>query len=354
MKIGILTFHRAHNYGAVLQCYALQEVLKGMGHEVEVIDYRQPQIERTYDHWSIMPLIKSCIKFWRLRGYIAQLIRERHKRQIFDAFKDNFLNVRNRCDSTNIPTSYDVYVVGSDQLFTTGITKGLDPVYSGQFKRSKSSKLIGYAISSNLMAINNIGAEGWNGIATRFDAVSLREKTLADKIYDLSKLSFDVCVDPTILTTAETWNTMFSKSEVGDGYVVLYEVRRIKDDPTLLRRKTNELASFNNLKVVDLSSMEFAVEEWVNYIRNARCVVTSSFHATVFALIFERPLYAFKLGDGGDNRYTDLLHYVELNFIIKNVKDTITDIPVIDYSKVRTVMGSYKRKSLDYLYEHIQ
>ena len=41
MKIGILTFHRAHNYGAVLQCYALQEVLKGMGHEVEVIDYRQ-------------------------------------------------------------------------------------------------------------------------------------------------------------------------------------------------------------------------------------------------------------------------------------------------------------------------
>ena len=182
----------------------------------------------------------------------------------------------------------------------------------------------------------------------------MREKTLADKIYDLSKLSFDVCVDPTILTTSETWNAMVSKSEVGVGYVVLYEVRRIKDDPTLLKRKTNELASCNNLKVVNLSSMEFAVEEWVNYIRNARCVVTSSFHATVFALIFERPLYAFKLEDGGDDRYTDLLHYADLNSIIKCVKDSITEIPVIDYTKVRTAMGKYRRKSQAFLHEHIQ
>ena len=354
MKIGILTFHRAHNYGAVLQCYALQEVLKGMGHEVEVIDYRQPQIEQAYNHWSIMTLIKSCIKFWRLRGYIAQLLREHHKRQIFNAFKEHYLNVRNRCDSTNIPTNYDVYVVGSDQLFNTAITNGLDSVYSGQFKRNKSSKLIGYAISSNLMSINNIGAEGWVGIAKSFDAVSLREKTLADKIYDLSKLSFDVCVDPTILTTAETWNTMISKSKVSDGYVVLYEVRRIKDDPTLLRRKTDELASFNNLKVVDLSSVEFGVEDWVNYIKNARCVITSSFHASVFAILFKRPLYAFKLDDGWDYRYTDLLEYVGLCDSIKGVDDSVLEIPKLDYENVLGTLDEYKRHSKDFLDEHLK
>ena len=49
MRIGILTFHRAHNYGAVLQCYALQETLKRMGHDVQVIDYRQPWIEDFYN-----------------------------------------------------------------------------------------------------------------------------------------------------------------------------------------------------------------------------------------------------------------------------------------------------------------
>ena len=354
MKIGILTFHRAHNYGAVLQCYALQEVLKGMGHDVEVIDYRQPKIEQDYNHWSIMTLIKSCIKFWRLRGYIAQLLREHHKRQIFNAFKEHFLNVRNRCDSTNIPTNYDVYVVGSDQLLNTAITNGLDPVYSGQFKRNKSSKLIGYAISSNLMSIKNIGAEAWLGIAKSFDAVSLREKTLADNIYDLSKLSFDVCVDPTILTTAETWNTMIAKSEISDGYVVLYEVRRIKDDPTLLRRKTDELASFNNLKVVDLSSVEFGVEDWVNYIRNARCVITSSFHASVFAILFKRPLYAFKLEDGCDYRYTDLLEYVGLCDSIKGVDDSILEIPKVDYENILSALDEYKRHSKDFLDEHLK
>ena len=354
MKIGILTFHRAHNYGAVLQCYALQEVLKGMGHDVEVIDYRQPQIEQYYNHWSIMTLIKSCIKFWRLRGYIAQLLKEHHKRQIFNAFKERFLNVRNRCDSTNIPTNYDVYVVGSDQLFNTEITNGLDPVYSGQFKRNKSSKLIGYAISSNLMSIKNIGAEAWLGIAKSFDAVSLREKTLADKIYDLSKLSFDVCVDPTILTTAETWNTMITKSEISDGYVVLYELRRIKDDPTLLRRKTDELASFNNLKVVDLSSVEFGVEDWVNYIRNARCVITSSFHASVFAILFKRPLYAFKLEDGWDYRYTDLLEYVGLRDSIKGVEDSVLEIPKVDYDNILGALDEYKRLSKVFLDEHLK
>ena len=52
MKVGILTFHRAHNYGAVLQCYALQETLKRMGHDVQVIDYAQPWIEEFYKLFS--------------------------------------------------------------------------------------------------------------------------------------------------------------------------------------------------------------------------------------------------------------------------------------------------------------
>lgn len=49
MKVGIITYHRAHNYGAVLQCYALQEVLKRMGHDTQIIDYRQPFIEKLYN-----------------------------------------------------------------------------------------------------------------------------------------------------------------------------------------------------------------------------------------------------------------------------------------------------------------
>ena len=73
MKIGILTFHRAHNYGAVLQCYALQEVLKGMGHEVEVIDYRQPAIDIAYSSWRLRWFLYKFVKIWKMYDYLHLL-----------------------------------------------------------------------------------------------------------------------------------------------------------------------------------------------------------------------------------------------------------------------------------------
>ena len=59
MKIGILTFHRAHNYGAVLQCYALQEILQRLGYDVYVIDYRQPTLEYAYKYWNFRTILES-------------------------------------------------------------------------------------------------------------------------------------------------------------------------------------------------------------------------------------------------------------------------------------------------------
>lgn len=354
MKIGILTFHRAHNYGAVLQCYALQEVLRSMGHEVDVIDYRQPEIEKTYNHWSIITLVKRLVKFWNLKSYVLLIYEEIRRKLIFDSFKDAYLNIRHKCDAHHIPLGYDVYMVGSDQLFTTGITSGLDFVYSGQFARDKHSKLVGYAISSNVISIQEIGKKRWQQIANRFDALSMREKTLTDSVWRLSNVRFPVCVDPTLLTIADTWNRM-PKLTVEDEYVVMYEVRRFSKDNNMLRHKTEELVShLHHIPIVDLSSCRFHVEEWVNYIRNAKCVVTSSFHATVFALIFKRPLYVFKLGDGGDYRYTDLLEYVGLSQCIKEVNDSLVELPEIDFETVGSSLDQYKNESMAFLYNTLK
>ena len=75
MKIGILTFHRAHNYGAVLQCYALQEILKRMGHQVYVIDYRQPWIEDFYRFIS-MDMIISCRNLSEVSAYLKRNLKK--------------------------------------------------------------------------------------------------------------------------------------------------------------------------------------------------------------------------------------------------------------------------------------
>ena len=100
MKIGILTFHRAHNYGAVLQCYALQEVLKGMGHDVEVIDYRQSAIDKAYNSWRLRWFVYRLVKIWKMYGYLHLLYEEGKRRYKFGGFLKNYLNVQHTCTST--------------------------------------------------------------------------------------------------------------------------------------------------------------------------------------------------------------------------------------------------------------
>ena len=97
MKIGILTFHRAHNYGAVLQCYALQEVLKGMGHDVEVIDYRQKWTEEVYKPFSLTVMkvrckgVHSTIRY--IKGLHKRYTAVKKKRASFEAFNSTFLTI---------------------------------------------------------------------------------------------------------------------------------------------------------------------------------------------------------------------------------------------------------------------
>jgi hypothetical protein len=351
MRIGILTFHRAHNYGAILQCYALQEVLKNMGHEVEVIDYRQPVIEKEYNKWSFVTLIKKIIKIWLLEDYIKLLIDESKRRKMFCQFRKSYLNIKHKCDSNHIPIGYDVYVIGSDQLLALDITNGIDPVYSGRFYMKSEGKRIGYAISTNLRSIERIGSKGWEEIYSHFSALSVRENTLSKQIYLLSGLNIDVCLDPTLLTTASFWNQIKSKTYKSGKYVVMYEVRKTKEN--FLMKKAEKIAKANELNVIDLSEGFFSVEDWLLYIKNAECVVTTSFHATVFALIFKRPLYSFVLEDGKDYRYTDLLFKVGAEGVIKTRKDEPTTIPNLDFEAIANRLTHLAESSIEFLKRNI-
>ena len=265
----------------------------------------------------------------------------------------NHLNIHHTCDAFTIPCDYDAYVVGSDQLFTTEITGGLDKVYSGQFDKSDKSKLIGYAISSNAMAITEIGEKVWKSISTRFNALSVREDSLVDMIEKLANVRFDVCVDPTLLTTETQWTQMCKCNVEDSDYIVMYEVRKLHDNPNMLQQKAETLANANNLRVVDLSSMMYHADEWVNLIKNSRCVITSSFHATVFALIFKKPLYAFCLNDGRDYRYTDLLKKVGANKIIMQSSETPMAIPSLNYEEIANKIEQIKLRSMNFLKEHL-
>lgn len=311
MKIGILTFHRAHNYGAVLQCYALQEILKRMGHDVQVIDYLQPWIEDFYHlfGWNMIRRnsgsISSLLDY--LKGSLKKWLLAPGKARDFRTFRDNFLNLSLPCRDV-MPQNYDCYIIGSDQLWSLHCLGGEpDRIYMGDFQRPQGSRLVGYAISADMKSV--MASENMlKANVPRFDALSMREKEVAEVVAEITGCRCDVCLDPTLLTDASLWNPLLTEVEKEE-YVLMYEVRWNPQTKGKLRKKAEELAAAigPHCKVIDLTRMNRPVTEFVSLFRNASHVVTTSFHGIVFSIIFGVPFYALPLWGGYDLRYIELL-----------------------------------------------
>ena len=154
MKIGILTFHCAHNYGAVLQCYALQEVLKGMGHTVEVMDYRPSYLKAPYDIVSFRR-IQSRNPIRLMKGMISEFL-SLPERIIRHKGFDRFIKEQLCLSAPGIPSDCDAYVMGSDQIWNPGITQGFDGVYFGYLPFPKGHRsYIAYAASMEREALDD-------------------------------------------------------------------------------------------------------------------------------------------------------------------------------------------------------
>ena len=147
-RVGILTFHRAHNYGAVLQCFALKETIRQMGYDVQVIDYRQPQIENSYRYHYIFDKKESNgfgALLYLLRQQLANIYHFYlyiRKRYYYTTFQKSYLSLSCRCNRSSIPT-YDCYVIGSDMLWDSRCLNGqYDDVYF--YKPSTTTSLENY------------------------------------------------------------------------------------------------------------------------------------------------------------------------------------------------------------------
>ena len=348
MKIGILTFHRAHNYGAVLQCYALLQVLKRLGYDIEVIDYRQPSVEKYYKLFRYDRFKKSLLSLSSFISFLAITIYNYRRSIPFKHFSKYLITSSKIYKSIDETLPYDAVVVGSDQLLNTEITNGLDSWYSGKFKLSSSGfQKIAYAISADMPSVAKMGREQMIEIVNAFDSFSFREPTIAKVIEKETGLNIKTCLDPTLLTVTSDWNDLVSAFPKTEKCVVLYEVRKPKDNNALID-KAKEYACKKGLKYVEISNPFMEVAEWLSYIKNAECVFTSSFHAAAFSLIFETPLLSFKLEDGNDARYVDLLCSLGLEDNIKSLDEEIQQVP--DYpSDFHDRIAKFRQPSLNFI-----
>lgn len=351
MKIGILTFHNACNFGAVLQCYALQETLINLGHEVKVIDYRNVWVEDIYKPFSCNVLRhyihnpRTFVKY--LLGYFRRKKTYTLCSYGFSEFVNKYIYL-SKCKNIKCVNDFDYIIIGSDQLWGLSCLGGaFDDVYLGNFSHD-NTKLIGYAISADLKSLQRLNESRQLSYAVdNFSAFSCREQTNADYICDVIGRKVDVCVDPTLLLPYSGWDKIVSEGWKKKNYIVLYQVRYTAGQKQLLINLAQKTAkSFGgDCTVVDLSN-GYSVEDFVSAIKYAKLVITSSFHATVFSLIFKTNFYSIRLSDGHDDRYVSLLHELGLDGRIVDLENELPDVKqALPYYSLEKI--TYK--SIDFL-----
>lgn len=354
MRIGILTFHDADNYGAVLQCFALQEVLSSMGHSVDIINYKQSHVIDVYK--SKITLNVKDFKLFSLSN-IRSLVRKclnmnsnRKKHSLFNSFRIKYLHLTQPQTPTTIPTDYDAYFVGSDQVWSYSCCGGIDPIYWGNFNRKATSKLVGYAISGNGDFLSHLNNNEIQEKASAFDSLSFRESHLSKIVKSATGQQYKVVLDPTLLTQESTWDSLIDSNwKKRKKYVVIYQARTNRNNPDLIKNKAEKYAIEHGCDIINLSLGEYGIVDFLSSIKYADSVFTSSFHATVFSVIFGTPFFTFCLNDGKDERYVALLKSLHLDNNLVYEHSEITDKILLNKVLINKYLGLLCKDSLDFI-----
>lgn len=363
MKIGLLTFHCAQNFGAVLQCYATQEFLKNKGYDVEVIDYRPDYLLRPYRLFNVQRLacgnpIKSGIN---LVKELIQFPRRCYRQWAYRKFANKYLTLSDTVTKESIPPYYDTYLVGSDQIWNPRLTKGFDDAYFCRFKFPKDNKrYVAYAASMEVKELSAEDKQYYQEVLSRFDAVSVREDELARLLQPLTSQPVTQVLDPTLMADPQIWDAFSTRSSFSKKkYVVIYQGRSNKAS----ERIAKDIAKQVGGEVYILSTwfslsrgethMNISPEQFVDIIRNAACVITTSFHGTAFSIIFNRPFYTIRMNDGADTRSQSLLASLNLQDRMIGT-DASPLFSAIDYSEANVKLEQLRSRSQQFLLDALQ
>ena len=354
MKVGILTFHCAHNYGAVLQAYALQQYISQLGHTVEIIDIRPSFLGYRRN------VIRQCISFKHPFESIKRLRDEmkiyKLRQQRWDGF-NNFITKRlhlsERCNQ--VPDNFDAYIVGSDQVWNMKTTRGLYPPYFCDFGFPKQKKI--YASYAASMEITEFSQQQKSLLQRKlsiFDFIGVREDKMVGLIENLIGRDVYKNLDPTLLVDTKIWESLPLYPVQSKKYVLLYKVwsdnnsRRIAQlIANKLGAEVIELVSWLDVKTNHNKYQAATPEMFVSLIKYADYVVTDSFHGTAFSIIFQKDFYCVKVNDG-QNRMSDILSSLGLydRFVDKTSNPDITGI---DYNPVMQELSSMQNMSRAYI-----
>lgn len=356
MKIGILTFYAAHNYGAVLQALASQYYLKSMGHKAYIIDYAQKNKYKTNFYLKELSFINN-VKFFITSLITYPFLLRRYS--IFNHFIRKNMNLFHG-DWESTHNNFDCFYVGSDQVWNPLYWNKYHPRFFCQFPGAKGKICIAYAVSMKIDYIPQGMTTVLEKYLKAFSAISVREQSVKKLIEPLANTPVEIAIDPTLLLTKEEWFELLPpppKAPIKP-YIVVYKLQQ----SDLTEKISKAVAKMYNYKIIeipayvnfkDLKSFKTPTPiEFVHLIANAQFVVTTSFHGTVFSIIMQRPFYSIVINDK-DERIRGLLTQCGLEQrIVKEIPDNINN--KINWEEVQNKLKLSIKHSKDFLSKSLE
>lgn len=376
MRIAITTWHVGPNPGTFFQLYGLYQYLKGLGHEVKVVDYiHQPEDRLSrgimYYATQFLPLVENKWKKRRARKaeqvlqqpYKQLLLARDHRCAEFWKMLEYTSPIRTQEDFERLNDLFDAFVVGSDQVWNATMLNRryfLDYVHSDKLK-------IAYGPSVGVGTVLPYQRSMYKKYVGSFHHVAVREKLLCDILNEeLPDLHAQHLLDPSMLYQRNDYLKMarLPQGLNPERYVLCYFAPNNEQQESVVR----EYAKRNGLKIVVMAMFGYSWKmeadltvcadpsEFLGLISNAAAVFTSSFHCTIFSILFHRNLFVFERKQVSktadiNQRYTEQLRTYGIQYRYIKAGGTLTAdiLKDIDYNNVEQIFQQRLDDSRNFL-----
>lgn len=376
-KVGIITFHASHNCGSMLQAYALQQKIFEFGYTNEIINYINKGSKRFY---SVTPPIcrngiprPRLLLAWLKTLPYVNLIKEHT--QYYNDFLQNYFVLSSKEYSNSKELSkanfdYTHYIAGSDQVWNIKCIDAGDAYYLDFVKKGKK---IAYATSLGATIIKDYAKDisVYRKLISSFDRISVREKNAISQIEELGGKNVEMLIDPTLLYTKEEWSKMLP---IGDRLIkedyIFYYAFTYSDE---VNKTVLEISKRYNLPVYIMDARAWGpknVKKWgfkltkesgpisfLNFMKYSTLSLTTSFHGTVFSVIFEKPFWYIdsSMHSKNDDRASSLMKQLQIEDRMKFGKEILSKEPLSMWNidKVSKVLDGLRKEANNFILQSL-
>lgn len=314
MRIGVVTLPLHYNYGGILQNWALQQVLIGLGHQPITID---AYVRYPYSHYCVKKCINSLLKaLGRRSETLVKPYKGRATKQLLGEFITSRIQLTapvNKYDAHLINKyKLDAIVVGSDQIWRPKYNERIETVYL-DFLRDKDIKRIGFSVSlgSDFWEYSENETLNCSELIKAFSGVSVREKSGVELLAKHLNYYPELTIDPTLFLTAGDYAKLCQNiPATSDPFIFVYCL----DSSEAFIRDCNGIGEKIKMPIRFFGADDncsLSVPQWIAMFRDACGVITDSYHGTIFSLLFGKPVKIYINEDRGKSRLETLLSYFD-------------------------------------------